>query len=255
MYAIKCTEVSKEYRSFFSKPCLALDNFSAQIHEKKITALLGANGAGKSSLMRLIAAIEYPSSGFIEVNGYSVLEQSLEVKKQIGFMSESADFYPELGVHEFLMLGKKLRKLPQENIDWAINICALEEVLSKKIQTLSKGYTQRLSLAQALLHKPSILILDEPSSGLDPAQSITFKKLIKNLHTTTLFSSHSTSEIEEIADDILVLNRGTLVFSGSIESLLEKTDETKLEKAYIRLLSETALEEAKGFENEKGVGL
>jgi ABC-2 type transport system ATP-binding protein len=153
------------------------------------------------------------------------------------------------------MLGKKLRKLPQENIDWAINICALEEVLSKKIQTLSKGYAQRLSLAQAILHKPSILILDEPSSGLDPAQSITFKKLIKNLHTTTLFSSHSTSEIEEIADDVLVLNRGTLVFSGSIESLLEKTDETKLEKAYIRLLSETALEEAKGFEDEKGVGL
>ena len=241
MNIIECIEVSKCYRSFFSKPVLALDKFSANIRQGKITALLGANGAGKSTLMRLISSLEYPSSGKILVNGFSVLDNSLEIKKIIGYMSEVSDFYPDLKVLSFLMLGKKLRNLSNENLDWAIAVSALEEVLDKKIGSLSKGFRQRLSLAQAIIHKPQILILDEPSSGLDPAQSHSFKTTIKNLNkeeklkTTTLFSSHSTSEIEAIADDILVIDNGKLIFSGTIDALLKKTNEDNLENAYMNI--------------------
>lgn len=241
MNIIECIEVSKCYRSFFSKPVLALDKFSANIRQGKITALLGANGAGKSTLMRLISSLEYPSSGKILVNGFSVVDNSLEIKKIIGYMSEVSDFYPDLKVLSFLMLGKKLRNLSNENLDWAIAVSALEEVLDKKIGSLSKGFRQRLSLAQAIIHKPQILILDEPSSGLDPAQSHSFKTTIKNLNkeeklkTTTLFSSHSTSEIEAIADDILVIDNGKLIFCGTIDALLKKTNENNLENAYMNI--------------------
>lgn len=236
MNIIECIDLSKKYSSFFSKPSLALNQFSASIKKGKITALLGANGAGKSTLMRLIAAIEYPSSGEIKVNGFSVIKESLEIKKELGYMNELSAFYSDMSVKSFLMLGKKLRSLPQENIDWAIEITSLEEVLDKKIQNLSKGFRQRLSLANAIIHKPAILILDEPSSGLDPAQSISFKQTIKNLNCTRLFSSHSTSEIEAIAQDILVLDKGRLLYSGSVEDFLQMSKEKNLEKTYIALL-------------------
>lgn len=251
MNIIECVDVSKSYRSFFSKSFLALDAFSAQIRKGKITALLGANGAGKSTLLRLISAQEYPSSGKIFVDGFSVLDNSLEVKKLIGYMSETSHFYPDFRVLELLMLGKKLYNLPKENIDWVIDLCALEEVLEKKIHSLSKGFMQRLSLSQALIHKPSILILDEPSSGLDPSQIMSLKNTIKtlntvhSLNTTTLFSSHNTSEIEAIADDILVLDRGSLLFSGTVEAFLKNTHTKNLEDAYIKIRNEK-----KAFEKE-----
>lgn len=236
MNIIECKEVNKIYNSVFSKPIVSLYNFTASIQKNKITALLGANGAGKSTLLRLISAIEYPSSGEIFVNTYSVLEDTVEVKKEIGFMTEVSFFYPNFKVIEFLQLLKNLRNLTEKNIERVIALCQLEDVLYQKIKTLSKGYSQRLSLSQAIIHSPSILILDEPSSGLDPKQAIAFKSLIKNLNTTCIFSSHSTNEIEELADNLLVMDEGKLLYAGSLSDFLQTMNEKKLEDAYLGIL-------------------
>ncbi len=220
--------VSNLSKSFGSTP--AVQNVAFTIPAGGIVGILGKNGAGKSTILRLIAGILAPDSGDIQIQGG---------KRQIGYLPESIALYPQMTVGEYLEFFGRMRGLPknvlQERLRHVIALCHLEDVLGQNNETLSKGFRQRVGLAQALLHDPALLILDEPTEGLDPAQLVQFRRVLQNFRPqkTILFCSHSLSEITELCDTLIFLRRGQISAIGP--KLVFADDLKGLEKKFLEL--------------------
>ena len=223
---IEVKNVTKKYGNF-----TAVDNITFNVKDGEVVGLLGQNGAGKSTTMNMITGFIEPTEGTIIINGYDIMKKSLKAKKQIGYMPENVPLYPELTVKEFVsymaelkLVGRKERKQEVENV---IKETGLDEVKNKLIRNLSRGYKQTVSMAGALVGNPEVLILDEPTVGLDPKQIIEIRNLIKNLGKkhTVILSSHILSEISQICERVIILNKGKIVAIDTPENLEEKTKE------------------------------
>jgi len=229
--SVKVSKITKTYDNQ-----KALDTVSFSVKRGEIVGVLGPNGAGKSTLFKILSAYLKPTSGIAEINSFSVSENPLEVKKSIGYLPENNPLYLNMYIKEYLKFLTTLHKVSKENIDSVIDLVGLSDVLDKKIHQLSKGYRQRVGLASALIHNPSVLLLDEPTTGLDPNQLIEIRELIKEIGTTktVLFSSHILQEIEAICQRVLLFNKGKLVADVYLKDL--KKGET-LEALFKRLTS------------------
>lgn len=190
----------------------ALDNLSLEIKSGQITGLLGPNGAGKSTLMKIITGSLLPDEGMVEVNGVNVADQPLKVQKVLGYLTEHNPQYLELYVKEYLAYVASIYKVEKSAVDRVIEQTVLGPEKHKKIGALSKGYRQRVGLAAALIPDPEVLILDEPTTGLDPAQLIEIRALLKNIasNKTVLFSTHIMQEVVELCSSCIFLKGGEL---------------------------------------------
>ncbi len=216
----------------------AVRGISFRVAEGEIVGFLGPNGAGKTTTMRMLAGIFPPTSGRVRVAGHDVLSASLLSRKAIGYFPENAPYYSELLVTEYLRFVARLKRLPRGRraaaVEHALHACALESVAGRRVGTLSKGYRQRVGLAQALLGEPPILILDEPTIGLDPGQVVEIRDLIRGLRgtRTVLFSSHILSEVEALCERVIVIARGSLVGEGTPAELAKRLG--KRQRAIVR---------------------
>ena len=209
---------------------LALNDVSLTIGKGEIVGLLGPNGAGKSTLMKIITCFIPPTKGTVSVEGFDIWEQSMEVRKRVGYLPEHNPLYLDMYVKEYLefvagihhITGQEARK----RINEMIEMTGLGVEMHKKIGALSKGYRQRVGLAQAMIHNPSVLILDEPTSGLDPNQLIDIRRLIKDLgeEKTVLLSTHIMQEVEALCDKVIIINKGVVVANDNIENLTKESD-------------------------------
>ncbi len=203
----------------------AVDDISFKVRTGEVLGFLGPNGAGKTTTMKAITSYLNPTKGNIRVGEFSVAEQAEEVRKNIGYLPEQNPLYPEMPVIDYLKFVAEIQGIEKSIIKARIlemvNICGLEGEKHKKIGELSKGYRQRVGLAQALIHDPDVLILDEPTAGLDPNQIIEIRELIKTIgrEKTVLLSSHILAEVEATCDRILIINKGKIVADGSADEL------------------------------------
>ena len=210
--AISAVGVSKRYGSV-----TALDRLTLDIRRGEVFGLLGPNGSGKTTFMRLLAGYLLPSTGRLTVAGLDAVRDSLAVRRRIGYVPESAPLYRQMRVGEFLAFMARLRGLPERAVASAVErvvgLLSLGDVVHKPARALSRGYRQRTAVAQALIHDPDILILDEPTNGLDPRQIIEMRELIRSLagRHTVLISSHILSEVEKTSDRVAVLLNGQLL--------------------------------------------
>jgi ABC-2 type transport system ATP-binding protein len=208
---------------------IAVDNISFEVPKGQIVGFLGPNGAGKTTTMRVLTCFLPPTSGRASVAGFDVLEQPLEVKKRIGYLPETPPLYPEMEVGDYLAFVGKLKGLKGaevgKRVDEAAERCAIGDVKKKLISKLSKGYRQRVGLAQAIIHNPEVLILDEPTAGLDPKQINETRELIKSLagDHTILLSTHILPEVEQTCQQVLIISQGKLVATDSVENLQHRT--------------------------------
>jgi len=207
---IRVSGLTKDYGSR-----RAIDDLTFDARRGEILGFLGPNGAGKTTTMRILTGYMPPTSGKAEVGGYDVVEQSLEVRRLVGYLPETVPLYPDMTVYEYLKFMADLRHLPdpEDRIDELLEIVHMEERADGYIEKLSKGLRQRVGLAQALLHQPQVLILDEPTIGLDPAQIIEVRNLIREIgkEKTVLLSTHILSEAQQVCDRVLIINKGRIV--------------------------------------------
>ena len=207
---------------------VAVNKVSFRVDRGEILGFLGPNGAGKSTTLKILTSYIVADSGKVTVGGRDVLESSLEVRRQIGYLPENSPFYSDMRVLDYLKFVAKARQVPasgvQEAVDRVVEDVQIERMLKKNIGHLSKGYRQRVGLAQALIHDPPILVLDEPTSGLDPHQIIEIRELLRQLGKTKviIFSSHILQEISAICTRIIIIKDGKLVADGTPEALQSK---------------------------------
>jgi len=217
---IKVTELTKRYAR-----TTAVDQISFEVGKGQIVGFLGPNGAGKTTTMRILTCFLPPSAGTASVAGFDVLEQPLEVKKRIGYLPETPPIYPEMETAEYLKFVGKLKGLSgsdlQKRVDYVCQRCAIADVKTKLLGKLSKGYRQRVGLAQAIIHNPDVLILDEPTAGLDPKQINETRDLIKDLagEHTIILSTHILPEVEQTCQQVIIINKGKLVATDSVRNL------------------------------------
>jgi ABC-2 type transport system ATP-binding protein len=203
----------------------AVDHISFEVAKGQIVGFLGPNGAGKTTTMRILTCFLPPSAGTATVAGFDVLEQPLEVKRRIGYLPETPPIYPEMETAEYLRFVGKLKGLRGENlqkrVDYVCGRCAIADVKTKLLGKLSKGYRQRVGLAQAIIHNPDVLILDEPTAGLDPKQINETRDLIKALagEHTIILSTHILPEVEQTCEQVIIINQGKLVATDSVRNL------------------------------------
>src|SRR5204863_9176519 len=207
---------------------VAVDNISFNVEKGGIVGFLGPNGAGKTTTMRVLTCFLPPTSGSATVAGFDVLEQPLEVKKRIGYLPESPPLYPEMEVQEYLTFVGRLKGISgpdiAKRVDEASERCAVGDVRTKLIGKLSKGYRQRVGLAQAIIHNPEVLILDEPTAGLDPKQIIETRDLIRSLagdHTIVL-STHILPEVSQTCQRVVIINKGRVVAVDTPDNLIAR---------------------------------
>ena len=222
---IDVTELSKSYG-----PVEALRGISFHVDAGEIIGLLGPNGAGKTTMMKILTGYLQPTDGTVTIDGLDVLTQALEVQQRIGYLPENAPLYPELSIQAYLKMIADLRQIPEEDqplrLTEAIRAAGLEEYLTHPIGHLSKGYRQRVGLAQAILHHPKLLILDEPTIGLDPTQIVEVRRLIRRLaeQSTILLSTHILSEVEAVCDRVIILINGEIRADARLSDLEASTD-------------------------------
>lgn len=223
--SITVQNVTKQYDNQ-----LALNDVSLEIGKGEIVGLLGPNGAGKSTLMKIITCYIPPTKGTVSVEGYDIWEQSMEVRRCVGYLPEHNPLYLDMYVKEYLEFVAGIHHIKGEaarkRIDEMIDMTGLGIEKHKKIGALSKGYRQRVGLAQAMIHNPSVLILDEPTSGLDPNQLIDIRGLIRDLgnEKTVLLSTHIMQEVEALCDRVVIINKGVVVANDNIENLTKESD-------------------------------
>ncbi len=227
----------------------------------EVLGFLGPNGAGKTTAMRILSGYMPPTSGSASIAGYDVVEDSLEVRRRVGYMPETVPLYPEMTVHEFLAYLGALHRTPdlEDRIDEALEEVQLTDRTHSYIGSLSKGMRQRVGLAQALLHQPEVLILDEPTIGLDPAQIIEVRKMIKDLgrQRTVLLSTHILSEAQQVCDRVLIINKGRIVAGDTPENLQAQL--AGADRLLVRAAAETGslkelLEQQPGIVRVTGTG-
>jgi len=223
---IEVKNVTKKYGNF-----VAVDNISFTVKDGEVVGFLGPNGAGKSTTMNMITGFIEPTDGVIEVNGYDVQKKSAKAKKQIGYMPEGVPLYLELTVKEFVTYMAELKRVPRKEkkakVAQVLEETGLKDVQKKLIRNLSRGYKQRVSLAGALIGDPKVIILDEPTVGLDPKQITEIRKLIKDLGKkhTVILSSHILSEVSQICERVIIINKGKIIAVDTPENLEKKTEE------------------------------
>lgn len=245
---IKVKDIVKLYGDF-----KAVDHISFEVKKGEILGFLGPNGAGKTSTMRMITGALPPTSGTASVAGYDILEDPFEVKKRIGYLPETPPLYQDLTVRSYLDFVSKIKNVAKsdrrDRLEWSLDRCGLTDVASRMIGNLSKGYKQRVGLAQAILNQPEVLILDEPTVGLDPKQIREIRQLIKELSQehTIILSTHILPEVSMICDRAIIINQGKIKLEGSIDEL---TKERSLEEVFIDLISQEEIIE-KPADNSK----
>ncbi|MDR3171994.1 MAG: ATP-binding cassette domain-containing protein [Treponema sp.] len=203
----------------------AVKDVSFEVGKDQVLGFLGPNGAGKTTVMKILTGYHFPSEGTALVEGISVQENPVEVKRRIGYLPESVPLYGDLTVDEYLSFIADARLIPHggrnQAIEATLAACGLEYMAGKRIETLSKGYKQRVGLAQAIIHDPPILILDEPTTGLDPNQIIEIRSLIKDLgkRKTVILSTHILQEVEAVCSQVLIINEGRIAAQGRPEEI------------------------------------
>ena len=206
----------------------AVDHISFEVKKGQIVGFLGPNGAGKTTTMRMLTCFLTPTGGTATVAGFDILEQPLEVKKRIGYLPETPPVYLEMRIAEYLSFVGQLKGLSgsdlRSRVDYACERCAVADVRSKIIGKLSKGYRQRVGLAQAIIHNPDVLILDEPTAGLDPKQINETRDLIKSLagDHTIILSTHILPEVSQTCEQVIIINKGKIVATDSVSNLQQR---------------------------------
>lgn len=244
---IEVSHLTKQYGNH-----LAVDDVSFTVADGQICGLLGPNGAGKSTIMNILTGYLSATSGQVTVAGHPLPEEADAAKACVGYLPEQPPLYPEMTVQEYLTFAAELKGVKKaerkEQVCRAARRTGLETVLPRLIRSLSKGYKQRVGIAQALLGSPRLIILDEPTVGLDPAQVIEIRKLIRELGRahTVILSSHILSEVQAVCQQILILSKGHLAAAGSLEELT--ADGKSLEEVFLEL-TDGELEEATGEED------
>jgi ABC-2 type transport system ATP-binding protein len=210
----------------------AVDDITFEAGKGQIVGFLGPNGAGKSTTMKISTCYIPPTSGTVKVCGYDVVESPIEVRMNIGYLPEHNPLYLDMYVHEFLLFIASLHQLKKKNkrVKEMVDMCGLVVEQNKKIGSLSKGYRQRVGLAQALIHDPKVLILDEPTTGLDPNQILEIRNLIRNVgkEKTVIFSTHIMQEVQALCERVIIINKGKIVANGSVDELKNLTASSKV---------------------------
>ena len=237
---IEVRNFSKKYGSY-----TAVKDISFTLGKGEILGLLGPNGAGKTTIMKALGGCHYPTEGEVKIMGISLMDSPMAVKKNTGYLSEKNPLYGDLSPGEYLDFCASARSLCGEEkkkaVNRALDLCGLYDHRKQPIDTLSKGYRQRLGLAQAIIHDPPVLILDEPGSALDPNQIIEMRNLIKEFgkKKTVILSTHILSEAEALSTSLLILNRGRAASQGTIEEISNKldmdTDNITLEDIFVKI--------------------
>ncbi len=227
---IKIENLTKYYGDF-----KAVDNISFTVNDGEILGFLGPNGAGKTSTIKILTCFMPPTEGKITFNDFDVMEDSMEIRKMIGYLPENAPLYEYMGVYEYLNYICDLREIfgakRKERISKMIELCGLTRMIGKDIGELSKGYRQRVGIAQALIHEPDILVMDEPTVGLDPNQVVDIRSLIKDVgkEKTVVLSTHILSEVEATCDRVVIISSGEIVADGKTDDLIRRhADQTVL---------------------------
>jgi ABC-2 type transport system ATP-binding protein len=232
---IRIENLSKSYGNL-----KAVDNISFTVNDGEILGFLGPNGAGKTTTLRIITGFIPLTHGRITVNDLNLRTDSIGIRERLGYLPESAPLYPEMVVIDFLKFISRMRKIPleieEERIHKTMETCGIEDVAWMDIGELSKGYRQRVGLAQALIHDPEILIFDEPTSGLDPNQIVEIRNLIKEIgkKKTVILSTHILSEVQATCNRIVIIHRGKLVADGSIDEITTGLSGRQLLKVQIK---------------------
>ena len=238
--SIKVTDIVKNYGAQ-----TALNGISFSLNKGEIVGFLGPNGAGKSTLMKILTTYIAPNSGSATVNGYDIHKEKSAVKASIGYLPEHNPLYLEMYVKEYLAFSAATYGLNTEGIKEVIEQTGLTPEVHKKIGSLSKGYRQRVGLAAALLHNPEVLILDEPTTGLDPNQLLEIRKLIKAIskEKTILLSTHIMKEVEALCDRVIIINKGSVVADKSLQELQQSQEQIievefdfRVEEAHLKRL-------------------
>ncbi|MGQ9769081.1 MAG: ABC transporter ATP-binding protein [Thermogutta sp.] len=219
---IEAVGLSKYYGDF-----AAIEDVSFEVREGEVVAFLGPNGAGKSTTMKLLTGYLAPSAGMARIAGYDVSTQRLDASRHLGYLPENGPLYADMTPIGLLLFFAEARGIPpdrrRQRIQEVVELCALEAVVGKPIGKLSRGYRQRVGMAQVLLHEPDVLIMDEPTAGLDPNQIHEVRETIRRLmaqNKTILLSTHILQEVEAMATRILFINDGRLIFDGAIEDVV-----------------------------------
>ncbi|CAM1360025.1 Gliding motility-associated ABC transporter ATP-binding subunit GldA [Tenacibaculum litopenaei] len=238
--SIKLESVSKTYGEQ-----VAVQAISFEAKAGEIVGFLGPNGAGKSTTMKMLTGYVEPSAGVLYVSGINVAENPIAVQQEIGYLPEHNPLYVDMYVKEYLAFRAGIHKVNKERITQVIAQVGLQEAAHKRIKELSKGYRQRVGLAAAILHNPAVLILDEPTTGLDPNQLVEVRELIRNLgkDKTVLLSTHIMQEVEAVCDRVVILNRGEIVVDKDLKALKTDTEQVirvtfdyKLEEQFVKRL-------------------
>ncbi len=237
---IKVSKLTKDYGAR-----RAIDNLTFKAERGEIIGFLGPNGAGKTTTMRILSGYMPPTSGKAEIGGFDVVDQSLEVRKIVGYLPETVPLYQDMTVFEFLKYKADLHHIPnaEERVDEVIEMVDLIDRADGYISALSKGMRQRVGIGQALLHKPEVLILDEPTIGLDPAQIIEVRNLIKRIgkERTVMLSTHILSEAQQVCDRVLIINKGHIVAEDTPERLQSRLSGSQRVELKLRKGVEDAL--------------
>lgn len=236
--SIEVQNISKSYGTQ-----KALDNVSFKVNKGEIVGFLGPNGAGKSTLMKILTTYINADEGIAKVNDFDVKDNPINVQKSVGYLPEHNPLYLDLYVREYLTFNADVYKVDKSRIDEVITLTGLTPEAHKKIGQLSKGYRQRVGLATALLHNPDVLILDEPTTGLDPNQLVEIRELIKNIgkDKTVFLSTHIMQEVEAICDRVIIINQGKIVADNNIENLITEVNEQIIEVEFDKVVEETLI--------------
>jgi ABC-2 type transport system ATP-binding protein len=210
-------------------PIRALDKVTFEVNRGEVVGFLGPNGAGKSTTMRILTCYISPTLGTAKVHGYDIFDDTLEVRRRLGYLPQRAPLYPDMSVYEYLQFAAEIRGLDESRfhrrLDEVVDVCGLAQTLGMGIGTLSHGYRQRVGLGQALIHDPEILILDEPTSDLDPNEKAEVLKYIKEIgkDRTVLLSTHNLAEVQEACARAIIISKGRVVADGPIDQIRSKT--------------------------------
>lgn len=236
--SIEVQNISKSYGAQ-----KALDNVSFSVKKGEIVGFLGPNGAGKSTLMKILTTYITSDEGNASVNGNDVVTSQKAVQQSVGYLPEHNPLYLDLYVREYLAFNADVYKVDKSRIEEVIHLTGLTPESHKKIGQLSKGYRQRVGLATALLHNPEVLILDEPTTGLDPNQLVEIRELIKNIgkNKTVFLSTHIMQEVEAICDRVIIINKGKIVTDKKLNTLVKEQQEQTIEVEFDKVVDETIL--------------
>jgi ABC-2 type transport system ATP-binding protein len=247
---IEAKDLTKHYGDF-----VAIDKLNFQVKRGEIVGLLGPNGAGKSTTMKILTCYTAPTEGSAQVNGHDVFDNPVGARESIGYLPESTPLYTEMLVYEYLEFAADMRGLKGEaarkQIKRAVEQTSLGDVVGKEIRALSKGYRQRVGLAQALVHEPSLLILDEPMSGLDPNQAIEVRDVIKQIgkERTVVLSTHNLPEVQVTCDRVLIIARGKIVADDTPKALSDRAGRAR----FVVSLLDQGEKSASAFKQLEGI--